>query len=884
MCKITPMMQQYKEIKDKYKDAILFFRMGDFYEMFFDDAITASRELEIALTSRDAKNEIPMAGVPHHSAESYISRLINRGYKVAICEQVEDPKEAKGIVKREVIRVITPGTITDNNALEEKKNNFLISVLLEENPREIEAGLAFVDISTGEFGVTQFTSDKEYTRIIEEISRIDPVECITSSDLLQNKKFINLVKKKFNYLSVDSFDDSAFIYKNAYSKLITHFKVNNLEKFGCESLPLAVQAAGAILEYLYQTQKTALKNINNLKTLIPQEFMNLDMATRRNLELVKSIRDGSKSGTLLWILDKTLTAMGGRMLRAWIEQPLLQKNKIEERLDAVENLLNNVIMREELREQLKEIYDLERLMGRITYGSANARDLIALKKSLKVLPNIRKSLTSCQSTKLLQLKNNLDVLEDICALIDLSIENDPPITVKDGGIIKPGYNEEVDELKKITREGKNLIASLEEEEKEKTGIKSLKIGFNKVFGYYIEVTKSNLSLVPDRYIRKQTLVNGERYITPELKEFETKILGAEERVKELEYNLFVDIREQISSQMKRIQECAKIIAELDVLSSFAEVASLYNYIKPLITNSDEIKIKNSRHPVIERVLKEELFVPNDVNLDCNRNQLVIITGPNMAGKSTYMRQVALIVLMAQIGCFVPADHAEISIVDRIFTRVGASDDLASGDSTFMVEMKEVSYIFKNATKRSLLILDEVGRGTSTYDGLSIAWAVIEYIHKHIGAKTLFATHYHELTQLEGKLDRVKNYKISVKEKGNDIIFLRKIVQGGADKSYGIHVASLAGLPYRVIKRAKEILGNLEKVEAAATNKIIEPDDNNKLKDSAATSFDNKQMGLYNYVCESIIEDIKSLDIMTMTPIEALNYLYSVKKKLQSFEG
>lgn len=882
MSKLTPMMQQYNEIKKQYKDSILFFRMGDFYEMFYEDAVIASKELEIALTSRDAKNKIPMAGVPYHSADNYITKLIRRGYKVAICEQVEDPKDAVGIVNREVIRVITPGTVIDDNALEENENNFLISIYIEENSDKVNVGLAFVDISTGEFGVTQFSSDKEYIKLFEEVSRLDPVECIMPDELLKNTYLVNGLIKRFNCLSINSVDDSAFIYENAYKKITQHFN-NEPLFFGLKDQLLSIQSAGGILEYLYQTQKTTLKNINSLQIIEPLEFMTIDMNTRRNLELVKSLRDGSKMGTLIWVLDQTLTAMGGRLLKSWIVQPLLQKEKIEERLDAVENLLTNIIMRKELRDNFKKIYDLERLMSKISYGTANARDLVALKNSLKVLPILKETLSSCQSTLLLKLKNNLDTLEDIHDLIEVSIHNNPPVSVKDGGIIKKGYNEELDELRLISKEGKNLIASLEDKERQETGIKSLRIGFNRVFGYYIEVTKSNLSLVPDRYTRKQTLVNCERYITAELKEFETKILGAEEKIKLLEYDLFTLIREKISSHIERIQKTAKILAKLDVLASFAEVSYMNNYIKPKITNNDEIIIKNSRHPVVELVLEEELFVPNDIHLDCNENQMVIITGPNMAGKSTYMRQVALIVLMAQIGCFVPADSAEISIVDRIFTRIGASDDLAAGDSTFMVEMKEVSLILREATKRSLIILDEVGRGTSTYDGLSIAWAVIEYIHNHIGAKTLFATHYHELTQLEGKLQRVKNYCISVREKDNNIIFLRKIIKGGADRSYGIHVASLAGLPKKVIKRAREIMESLKNVETAASSNVSDriSINNNPKQDKTVK---NKQLELYNYVEQNVLNEIKALDIMTMSPIEALNFLYKIKKKIDNIEG
>ncbi len=881
MSKLTPMMQQYNEIKKQYKDSILFVRMGDFYEMFYEDAVIASKELEIALTSRDAQNKIPMAGVPHHSADNYITKLSRHGYKVAICEQVEDPKDAIGIVNREVIRVITPGTIIDDNALEENENNFLISLYLEEESNNYNVGMAFVDISTGEFGAKQFSSDKEYVILLEEVSRLDPVECIMPDELLKDTYLVNSLKKRFNRLSINSIGDFAFVFENSSKKITQHFN-KELSFFGLKDQPLSVQSAGGILEYLYQTQKTTLKNINSIKTIEPLVSMTIDMNTRRNLELLRSLRDGSKTGTLIWVMDQTLTAMGGRLLKSWIVQPLIQKEKINERLDAVENLLKDTIMRRELRDNFNKIYDLERLMSKITYGTANARDLIALKNSLKVLPILKESLSSCQCILLLKLKSNLDTLDDIHNLLEISICNNPPISVKDGGIIKNSFSEELDELRLISKEGKNLIASLEDKERQETGIKSLKIGFNRVFGYYIELTKSNLSSVPDRYTRKQTLVNCERYITAELKEFETKILGAEEKIKILEYDLFTSVREKISSHIKRIQKTAKIIAALDVLASFAEISFKNNYIKPKIINNDEIIVKNSRHPVIELVLEDELFVPNDIHLDCNENQMVIITGPNMAGKSTYMRQVALIVLMAQIGCFVSADNAEISIVDRIFTRIGAADDLAAGDSTFMVEMKEVSLILSDATKKSLIILDEVGRGTSTYDGLSIAWAVIEYIHKYIGAKTLFATHYHELTQLEGKLQRVKNYCISVKEKGNNIIFLRKIIKGGADRSYGIHVASLAGLPNKVIIRAREIIESLENVETATSSNIPNSININNSKQDVTVK--NKQLELYNYAHEQVLEEIKALDIMTVSPIEALNFLYKIKKKIKNIEG
>jgi len=877
MSKTTPMMKQYLNIKNQYKDSILFFRMGDFYEMFYEDAKIAARELEIALTSRDSKNNIPMAGVPHNNADSYIARLIKKGYKVAICEQVEDPKTAKGIVKREVTKVITPGTIIQSQILDEKENNNLISIYYNRT----KFGIACIDISTGDFKVTEIETDDTYSSFIDEMARLNPAECIVNPRFLQNRELLKRVKSILN-IKINEFEQHYFEFDSAYNKLLDQFKTTSLEGFGCEKMKYAIRAAGAAVEYLKQTKKMSLGNLNNIQTIQPRDFMVLDFWTRRNLELTRTLREGEKKGSLLWILDNTQTAMGGRLLREWIERPLIDPKTINKRLDAVQNLKNNALMREELKEQLKNIYDLERLMGKITYRNANCRDLIALKNSFKRLPKIKEILSTAMSTRLIELRNQIDDLRDITDLIQKSIVENPPVAVKEGGIIKKGYKKEIDELRIAAKEGKKWIADLEKKERERTGIKSLKVGFNKVFGYYIEVTKTNIKNVPDDYIRKQTLVNSERYITPELKEYESKILGAEEKLKEMEYTVFKEIRDTVSKEISRVQKTAKCIAELDVYLSFSITALKNNYVRPRVDNEDRIELKDSRHPVVEK-MSDQLFIPNDVYLDCGENQMAIITGPNMAGKSTYMRQVALNVIMAQIGSFVACKTAKIGVVDRIFTRVGASDDLVSGQSTFMVEMNEVANILNNATDKSLLILDEIGRGTSTYDGLSIAWAVIEYIHEHIKAKTLFATHFHELTELEGKLEGVKNYRITIKEKGEDIIFLRKIVKGGADKSYGIHVARLAGIPIEVIKKAEKRLKELEDNDP----------NNNPLKKSEETTqkyeihtdnpgFKQGQLNLNAIKEQSIIKEIRDIDVNTMTPIEAINFLFNIKKKLEDF--
>jgi len=877
MAELTPMMQQYLEIKEKYKDCILFFRLGDFYEMFFDDAELASRELEITLTGRDCGQEerAPMCGVPFHSADSYIAKLVNRGYKVAICEQVEDPSQAKGIVRRDVIRVVTPGTVTDDNILEEKKNNFLACVYKDNGG----LGVSFVDVTTGELYATQFSGSEMEGRLINELARYSPSEILFNSEAFNNFPFVNTIRERFNCFT-ESFYDWSFDLETASKKIMQHFKILTLAATGLGDNEYAIRAVGALLEYLDQTQKVNLSNIGSIDYYSTAQFMDIDISTRRNLELTETMREKSRKGSLLWVLDKTQTAMGGRLLRKWLEQPLINCAHINRRLMAVNELVENMMHRQELTDCLKNIYDIERLMSKVVYGSANCRDLIALKKSVEFLPHIKDCLGKFHTSLLQEQYSQLDILKDIYQLIDISIVEDPPFSVREGGIIKDGYNQDVDYLRKAMIEGKDWIARLENEEREKTGIKNLKVGFNKVFGYFIEVTKSNISNVPDRYIRKQTLANCERYITPELKKIEETVLGAEEKIVQLEYQIFVEIREKIAAQIERIQKSAKVISTVDVLCSLADVAQKNNYCMPEVDMSDRIVIKEGRHPVVEKMLSNNLFVPNDTYLDNNENRLSIITGPNMAGKSTYMRQVALIVLMAQIGSFVPAQSAKIGVVDKIFTRVGASDDLASGQSTFMVEMSEVANILNNATRKSLLILDEIGRGTSTFDGLSIAWAVIEYISdpKKIGAKTLFATHYHELTGLEDKLQGIKNYCIAVKKRGDDITFLRKIIPGGADDSYGIEVAKLAGVPDQVIQRAKQILKTLEdsdinRSEFVKVKQRMEKKENKENKEEAA------QIGLFQLNNMDIIEELKKLDVMTMTPIEALNKLYELKQKV-----
>ena len=867
MAEFSPMMQHYLQTKEQYKDCILFYRLGDFYEMFFDDAITASRELELTLTGKDCGQEerAPMCGIPFHAAEIYTARLISKGYKVAICEQLEDPKQAKGIVKRDVIRVVTPGTVIESNLLDEKKNNYIMSVY----KKGIFFGASVCDISTGEFYATQINEDNNFERLLDEISRFTPAEIIANDLLYQSEQEINTIKERFGlYISRvedNSFSENYEEIQNNYEVVTTSVKV--VDNF--EDKLFIVASINGLLNYLTSTQKMKLEHINKIEIYQTTKYMALDINARRNLEITEKMRDKSKKGTLLWVLDKTSTSMGGRLLRRWLNDPLIDVEEIHKRLDAVEELKNSLMLRGEVINSLKKVYDIERLIGKISYGNANGRDMISLKNSLKELPAIKQILSRAKSPMLVKLQEQLDELKDVSDLIEKAIVEEPPISVKEGGLIKKGYNEEVDELKTSTTDGKNWLMKLEAREKEETGIKNLKVGFNKVFGYYIEVTKSNLNMVPDRFIRKQTLTNGERYITDELKQLEEKILGSEEKLINLEYDLFLQVRVEIAKQIQRIQKTALIISTLDVLCSFATVAEDLNYVKPEVDSSGEIDIKGGRHPVIEKMLPSGSFVENDTYLNKEEDRLSIITGPNMAGKSTYMRQVALITLMAQVGSFVPATSARIGVVDKIFTRVGASDDLSMGQSTFMVEMMEVANILKEATSNSLVILDEIGRGTSTYDGLSIAWAVAGYIadKEKCGAKTLFATHYHELTELENKVEGVKNYSIAVKEKGEDIIFLRKIVKGGTDESYGIHVAKLAGVPAPVVKRANEILKSLER-----TNAFGKKEKENK-KQTAG------QLDLYNYKLAELAHEIDKINLNELTPIEALNTLVKLKESI-----
>ena len=870
MAEFSPMMQHYLEIKQQYKDCLIFYRLGDFYEMFFDDAITASRELEITLTGRDCGQEerAPMCGVPYHAAEVYISRLINKGYKVAICEQLEDPKKAKGMVKRDVIRVVTPGTVIESNLLDEKKNNYIMSIF----KKGIYFGLAVCDVSTGDFYATEIRETNNFPLVLDEIARYTPAEIIVNEVLEKTPEEIEKIKERFHsfisYRPEGTFGESLEQIQEEYTVTDEHEqKIENIQ----EKL-FAVSAINGLLSYFSETQKIKLNHINKIQVYVTTKYMSLDMNARRNLELTEKMRDKAKKGTLLWVLDKTSTSMGGRHLRRWINDPLIDVFEINQRLEAVKELKMDVILRGYCIEGLKKVYDIERLIGKISYGNCMPRDMISLKNSLKQLPGLKQILAKTQASLLQELYQNLDELNDMADLIEKSIIDDPPLTLKEGGVIKMGYNKEIDTLKKATTEGKNWLVNLEAEEKEKTGIKGLKVGFNRVFGYYIEVTKSNISQVPERYIRKQTLTNGERYITEELKELENKILGAEEKAISLEYELFTQIRNTLATQIQRIQKAATIVSTLDVLCSFATVAEDMNYVEPIVDNSGEINIRDGRHPVIEKMLPAGSFVENDTYLDKRDNRLSIITGPNMAGKSTYMRQVALITLMAQIGSFVPASYAKIGVVDKIFTRVGASDDLSMGQSTFMVEMMEVSTILKEATSNSLVILDEIGRGTSTYDGLSIAWAVAEYIanKEKCGAKTLFATHYHELTDLENKIEGVKNYSIAVKEKGDDIIFLRKIVEGGTDESYGVHVAKLAGVPQVVVKRSNEILRSLERKNILG----------NKVAEKQSKKAQEGQLDLYNYKLAEIAHEVDKIDLNELTPIDALNTLVRIKEKMK----
>ena len=871
MAEYSPMMQKYLETKEKYKDCILFYRLGDFYEMFFDDAITVSRELEITLTGKDCgqAERAPMAGVPHHAADNYAAKLIAKGYKVAICEQLSDPKTTKGIVERGVVRVLTPGTIVESNMLEERKNNYIMSIYKS----GIFFGISVCDISTGEFYSSEIKENNNFEMLLDEIARFAPAEIIANSFMYDCTEEIKKVKERLD-IYITRFSDQYFIDDTQKLKERYTFTSMNQETIeNVEEKTLAIASINALVEYLNQTQMTSLEHINTIRIYNISKYMSLDINTRRNLEITEKLRDKTKKGTLLWVLDKTATSMGGRMLRRWLNDPLKDLSEISKRLNAVKELKEDMMLRGDVIENLKKVYDIERLAGKMAYGNSNARDMISLKSSLAKMPEVKKALAVCKSTYLKELYENLDELQDIYELIENSIVNDPPITIKDGGIIKLGFDEEIDKLKTATTEGKNWLINLEQEEKEKTGIKTLKIGFNKVFGYYIEVTKSFISQVPERYVRKQTLTNGERYITEELKKLEEQILGAEEKVVNLEYNAFVQIREEIARNIKRLQRTAEAVSTLDVLASFAQVAEDMDYCMPKVDNSGCVDIKDGRHPVIEKMLPAGSFVGNDTYLNKETDRLSIITGPNMAGKSTYMRQVALIALMAQVGSFVPATEAHIGIVDKIFTRVGASDDLSMGQSTFMVEMMEVAQILKESTENSLVILDEIGRGTSTYDGLSIAWAVAEFIadREKCGAKTLFATHYHELVNLEEKLEGVKNYHIAVKEKGEDVIFLRKILRGGTDESYGIHVARLAGVPKTVTNRANEILKTLERKDLILNKKQEE----NKSKKVVEGQFD-----MFNYKLAEIAHEIDKINLNELTPIDALNTLVRIKEKMK----
>lgn len=875
MAALTPMMQQYMAIKEQYKDCILFYRLGDFYEMFYDDALTASRELEITLTGKNCGQEerAPMCGVPYHAVDVYLNKLVAKGYKVAICEQAEDPKQAKGIVKREVIRIVTPGTNLSQQALDEGRNNYLMCLVYDNN----QFGLAITDISTGDFYTTEVATLKE---LYDEIHRFSPSEIICNDSFYMSGASLDDFKDRL-HVSVSTLDTWYMDEAVSVQKIKEHFKVASLDGLGLTDFPSGTLAVGALLLYLYETQKNTLDNLTKITPYRSGGYMIIDSATNRNLELIETLREKQKKGSLLWVLDKTKTAMGARLMRNWIEQPLIEKKKITARQDAVEELYNDMITREEIREYLNAVYDLERLVTRISYRTANPRDLIAFKTSLGMIPPVKQLLSQAKSAELKEIDERMDCLEDIYDLIEKSIQDEPPIMIREGGMIKEGYNEDVDKFRLSRTEGKTWLAELEAREKEKTGIKNLRVRYNKVFGYYLEVTNSYKELVPEDWTRKQTLANAERYITPELKELEDMILGAEDKLAALEYDLYCEVRDSIGEQVVRIQETAKAIAHLDVLASLACVAQSNDYVRPSINTKGVIDIQGGRHPVVEKMNNNQMFIDNDTYLDNKNHRISIITGPNMAGKSTYMRQSALIVLMAQIGSFVPAKSANIGIVDRIFTRVGASDDLASGQSTFMVEMTEVANILRNATARSLLILDEIGRGTSTFDGLAIAWAVIEHISntKLCGAKTLFATHYHELTELEGKIPGVNNYCIAVKEKGDDIVFLRKIVQGGADKSYGIQVAKLAGVPDSVIQRAKELVEELSDADiTAAVKDLTAPKKKKKVYDQ----MDMAQMSLFDTVKDDdIIEEIKGLDMGNMTPMEAMNTLYNLQNKIKN---
>ena len=880
--KVSPMMQHYLQTKKENKDCILFYRLGDFYELFFDDAQVASKELELTLTGKACglEERAPMCGVPFHAVDSYLTKLVGRGYKVAICEQTEDPKLAKGIVKREVTRIVTPGTNLNMQSLEETKNNYIMSILY--SPDNI--GISIADVTTGDYYLTEVDSLRE---ALDEVGKYMPSEIICNESFSVSGVDMEDLRDRMQ-IFVNQLESRYFDEDSSKKLLMKHFKVSSLIGLGVDDFPNGVIAAGALLQYLIDMQKSDVGNITHIYPYLASKYMLLDSSTRRNLELVETMRDKQKRGTLLWVLDKTKTAMGARTLRSFIEQPLIDRNEILKRQSAVESLVKNVVSREEIREYLGPIYDLERLMSKIIYKTANPRDLLAFRNSISMIPAIKTALLDVQGdAELAALQDNLDALRDIYELIDQAIVEEPPLAIKESGIIKEGFDADIDHFREAGTNGKTWLAEMEESEKEKTGIKNLRIKYSNVFGYSFEVTNSFKDKVPDYFIRKQTLTNCERYTTPELKELEDTILNAQDKLNNLEYEMFCKIRDSIALEIDRIQTTAKAIALLDVYASLAYVAEKNHYVKPSINEKGLINIKEGRHPVVERMLDtSDMFISNDTYLDNKKHCISIITGPNMAGKSTYMRQTALIVLMAQIGSFVPATKADICVVDRIFTRVGASDDLGSGQSTFMVEMNEVANILRNATPNSLLILDEIGRGTSTYDGLAIAWAVTEHIsnRKILGAKTLFATHYHELTELEGKMDNVNNYCIAVKENGDDIVFLRKIVKGGADKSYGIQVAKLAGVPDMVIDRAKEIVTELtdnditEKVQSIAR----ENKNDKKVKVKHYDEVDTHQMSLFDTVTdEDVLKRLQEIDITTLTPMDALNTLYKLQSDLKN---
>ncbi len=881
MAGLTPMMQQYMETKKQYKDCILFYRLGDFYEMFFEDAITASRELEITLTGKDCglEERAPMCGVPFHAVDGYLNRLVSKGYKVAICEQVEDPKLAKGIVKREVIRIVTPGTNLNTQALEESKNNYLMCIACFQN----RIGVSIVDVTTGDFYMTEVEG---LAKLQDEIYKYMPTEIICNDAFVMSGYDIEDLKGRLG-MAVYTLEPWYFDDDGCRKCLMNHFKVNTLAGLGLEDFPSGMISAGAAMQYLLETQKTDLTHINHIIPYLASRFMLLDSSTRRNLELTETLREKQKKGSLLWVLDKTKTAMGARRLRSDIEQPLINIDDINARLDAVEQLCKNTVSRDEIREYLNPIYDMERLLGKVSYKSANPRDLLAFANSMEMLPHIKTVLKEFDCKLLSEIEQEMDGLEDLYHLIKDAICDDPPVMIREGGMIRTGFDKDIDMLRTAKTEGKTWLAKLEEEDRERTGIKNLKIKYNKVFGYYFEVTNSYKDMVPDDYIRKQTLVNAERYMTPKLKELEDTILNAEDKLNTLEYDVFCKVRDDIAKELERIQKTAKAVARLDVFASLSVVAEQNHYVRPALNEKGVIDIKDGRHPVVEKMIDHDMFVANDTYLNNSNHCIAVITGPNMAGKSTYMRQSALIVLMAQLGSFVPAKSANIGIVDRIFTRVGASDDLASGQSTFMVEMNEVANILRNATSKSLLVLDEIGRGTSTFDGLSIAWAVIEHISnkKLLGAKTLFATHYHELTELEGKMNNVNNYCIAVKEKGDDIVFLRKIIKGGADRSYGIQVAKLAGVPDMVIDRAKEIAEQLSDNDITEKVQSIAVDTKGDKRKSKPVHYDDVTMGqmtLSDTVKdEDIIQELKEIDITTLTPMDAMNTLYRLQNKLNN---